>query len=255
MRSLQIEKRLTMEFTDKKVVVTGANRGIGLAITRQFLEGGATVIGFVRTKESFPKELLEIWKEKLILVECDISREESIAEASKALRTITRKVDILVNNAGVLVLGKFAMMSLNDIRRTYEVNVFGTMAVTQRLLRFMIKDGGAIINISSMMDSVHEQGTGIYASTKAAISSWTKSLAKELGVYRIRVNAVCPGNTETNMLMKNTSQQAVDGMTEKQVIQRFAKPEEIADAVVFLASDKAGFMTGSLLRVDGGFYA
>lgn len=239
-----------MEFANKIVVITGANRGIGLAVTKQFLQQGATVIGLVRNRESFPQEE---WRDGLQLIECDLTREESIVQAVKELRGYTGKVDILVNNAGVVGTGSFAMMPMKEVRRIFEVNVFGTMAFTQRILRFMLKEGGSIINLSSMHDSMYEPGISIYAATKAVISSWTRTLARELGDYKIRVNAVCPGNTDTDMVA-SADPQAIEKMMETQIMKRLGKPEEIATAILFLASEKSGFMTGSLLRMDGGHY-
>lgn len=243
-----------MRFIDKKAVVTGANRGLGFTLARQFLEEGAEVYALVREKNRFSTEGIEHYAEKLHVLECDLENEESIAAATKELRKFTKNIDILVNNAGVLIPGTFSMMSMDLIRKVYEVNVFGTMAITQKLLRLMIKKGGAIINISSMMDSSYEQGISIYASTKAAISSWTKTLAKELGSFGIRVNAVCPGNMDTDMIRNAESREAVQAMVDHQIIPRLAKTEEVAKAVLFAASEEASFMTGSLLRVDGGYY-
>ena len=163
-----------------------------------------------------------------------------------------KRSDILVNNAGIAHGGIFQMTSINDMRRIFEVNVFGTVAVTQSIARLMIrKKYGSIINISSTAAHLPDRGTMTYGASKAALTRITQSLSQELGVYGIRANAIAPGITETDMA-KQMDEQAKERLIQASALKKIAQPDDIANVALFLASDLSSHMTGQVLTVDGG---
>lgn len=183
----------------------------------------------------------------------DVADEDAVKEGIKEIAKTVKDIDILVNNVGVVNNVKlFQMMNIQEIREQFEVNFFSHLLITQLISRFMIRRRkGSIINISSCAGIDGNTGMLDYVSSKAAIIGATKRLAIELGAYNIRVNSVAPGLTETEMGNK-MDEKLLEDMLRKLVIKRKAKPEEIADAIVFFASDMSSFITGQVMRVDGG---
>lgn len=238
----------------KQVVVTGANRGIGLAISLLFMQHGATVYGCMRNVNSVnEQEALKPFLDagKFIAIELDLSTEESAKSAVKAVRQNTKNVDILVNNAGIASGATFQMTSITDMKALYNINFFHPMLLTQGLTRLMIRGGGTIVNISSSTAQSVEPGTFAYGTSKAAVERATKSLALELAAMNIRVNAIAPGVTQTDMA-EEMDEAAKSLLVEKSAMKRCASQADIANSALFLCSDLAQHITGQVLNVDGG---
>lgn len=243
--------------TDKVAVVTGANRGIGRAILMKIAENHGTIIACVRKEtDEFIAEiqmLSEKYQVEIHPLTFDLTREEEIKAAAGQMRKLTKKVDILVNNAGMIPEPhSFVMTGANSIRQVMEANFVGPMILTQYVARMMIRNqSGSIINFSSIAAWDGEPGELEYVASKGAIASATRKLAIELGEYGIRVNALAPGLIDTAMggAIDEENEAKLD---ERRVIKRRGSTEEIAEAVLYLASDKSSYVTGQVLRVDGG---
>ncbi|MEG3618299.1 SDR family oxidoreductase [Magnetovibrio sp. PR-2] len=230
----------------KTAVVTGANRGIGRAITEVFLAHGATVLACARNVEGTFDGL------DVTPVGLDLSDEASIKAAIKDIRTASKTVDILVNCAGIASGAVFQMTSMTELRNVFEVNFFGQIALSQGISRLMARHkAGSIINISSTAADNPEPGTIAYGSSKAAFERATQSMATELGGQGIRVNAIAPGVTQTDMA-DQMDPHAREKLIEASALKKAAEPHDIANAAVFLASNLSSHITGQVIRVDGG---
>lgn len=244
--------------TGKVAVITGAAGGIGFETVKLFSKNHAKVFAIVRsqTDEFIGKvECLNAEGADITVLECDLSKTENITEMVKKLRSYTKTVDILVNNAGIVGdTAVFNMLPMGGIKEVFEINFFAMTAFTQYVSRMMFRKavpGGSIVNVSSVSAIRGMPANYMYASSKAAMIGATKELAIELGKYNVRVNAVAPGVTDTKM-MSNMSEELKQSTLSSSIMKRLARPEEVANAVLFLASDMSSYITGQVLRVDGG---
>lgn len=237
-------------------VITGCNRGIGKAILEAFAKNGANVFAVVRKEsEEFTKycqQLMEQYGVSIIPVYVDFQKEEQVKEGAKKILSYKKPIDVLVNNAGVArPLSMFTMTKMETIKEVFEVNFFSQLFFTQLIAKNMMRNKkGSVIFISS--SAAFDGGANIeYSASKAAVVGAVRRLAVELGNYGIRVNAIAPGLTATDMgnSMSEEDEKLALGMN---IMKRKGKPEEIADAAVFLGSDMASFITAQVLRVDGG---
>jgi len=246
-----------MLLKDKTAIITGTNRGIGKAILEKFAVNGANVFAHARKRtndfEASLIELKEKYNVRIYPVYFDARNDEEIKEAVKSITGLSRKIDILVNNIGSIQSVKlFHMTSMQTIKEEFDINFFSQMLFIQYISRIMLRNKtGSIINISSCAGLDGNNGMLEYVSSKGAMIAATKRLAIELGAYNIRVNSVAPGLTDTDMA-RNMKEDLVEETLRKLVFKRKAKPEEIADAVLFFACDMSSFITGQVLRVDGG---
>ena len=241
---------------NKVALITGANRGIGKAILETFAQHGAHIWACAREKntkfEMFLSEISHKYKVSVKPLYFDLKVETEIKEAFKPLISQKEKLDILVNNAGVLHGSFFQMTSLSKIREIFEVNFFSQLLVTQQLIRLIKRQGkGSIINVSSISGLDADVGFVAYGSSKAALIFATKTLALELATLNIRVNSVAPGLTNTDM-SRLIEQKAKENMIKRNAMQRMAYPQEIANSIVYLASDLSEFVNGQVIRIDGG---
>lgn len=243
---------------EKVALITGCDQGIGLAICKEFVSQGATVYANV-LKETSIEKILTCCKNmhgKVVPVCFDITNKPSIMECIKKIKKEQNgKLDILVNNAGVKQDGLVEMIDDNNMGLMLDVNVVGTVHMTQAALKLMKKNenGGAIINISSIVGLRGNVGQSIYGATKGAVASLTKSWAKEFVSNKIRVNAVAPGSIDTDMFYAMNERDISESINAIGM-KRLGKPEEVASVVLFLASDMSSYVTGEIIGVNGGLF-
>ncbi|MCM1053303.1 MAG: SDR family oxidoreductase [Ruminococcus sp.] len=239
---------------DKVAIVTGGTRGIGLAIVKKFLENGAKVVLFGSKKESVDKAL-EILKDENETYEVsgfcpNLVSEEEIENVYSEIKDIYGKIDILVNNAGVSSSTKFEDFSMEEYDKVVDLNIKAVFNCSKLIVPYLKETRGVILNTSSMV-SIYGQPAGVmYPTSKFAVNGMTKSLARELAPFGIRVNAVAPGITNTDMV-KNLPKEMIEPLIKTIPLGRIGEPEDIANAFLFLASDMASYITGVILSVDG----
>lgn len=244
-----------MKLKNKVAIITGSNSGIGKATALLFAREGAKVVinYFSAEKDAFTvvDEIKKIGSEA-IAIKCDVSKENEVIEMiDETIKTFGR-IDILVNNAGIVYDVPIFERSVEQWRRTLDVNLLGNFLCSKYASKQMLKNtGGKIINISSTnaINSFSPDAID-YDASKAGVITLTKDFAKELAP-KIQVNAIAPGWVDTKM-NKDLPKEFIKDETEKIYLKRFALPEEIANAVLFFASDDASYITGSILVVDGG---
>jgi len=244
-----------MRLKDRLAIITGGSRGIGYATAEAFLREGAKVVitassienankAVNKLKESYPNATIDG-------ISPDLSSFESIKKEFNEVVLKYGAIDILVNNAGVSESTPFTNYTEETFNKVIDLNVKGVFNATRAVIDGMVEKGnGVILNTSSMV-SIYGQAAGVsYPTSKFAVNGLTVSLARELGPKGIRVNAVAPGITETDM-MKAVPKNVIEPMIAQIPLRRLGQPEDIANAFVFLASDEASYITGVVLSVDG----
>ena len=246
-----------MLLKDKVCIVTGAGGGIGSAICKQYaIEGAKVVIACEHNKGT-----VNIWKNKAgnidnydIIVPYVISIENEI-EIKDLIQHVKKKygkIDVLVNVAGVEYNEPIGLINYQHMEQMFNANIFGLIEMVQYTARVMMRQGGgSIINIASIVGVYGNPGQSVYSATKGAVISFTKSASKELAQFRIRVNALCPGLTDTKMI-RQVSDSIIKSRLNNIGLGRMALPEDIAQASVFFASNKSDYITGQVLNIDGG---
>lgn len=238
----------------KSAIVTGASRGIGRDIAIKLSENGALVIVNYSKDEEGASETCNIIKEKggfALKFKADVSNFDEAKELVDFAVNNTGRLDIVVNNAGISNIGLFMDSTKEDIKNLMGINLFGTLYVTKHALGHMLSRGGNIVNISSMWGEVGASCEVLYSSSKGGINLFTKALAKEMAPSNIRVNAIAPGVIDTSMNAFLNEEDRTD-LEEEIPLGRFGRGEEIANAVVFLCSDESSYLTGQVIRIDGG---
>ena len=241
---------------DKVAVVTGGTRGIGYATVKKFLENGAKVVLFGSRQETVDKALASLKEENPaweVSGACpDLCNAQAVTEEINKIKEEFGRIDILVNNAGITKDGLLMRMSEEDFSDVIDVNLKGTFHCIRFASRQMMKQrSGKIINISSVSGILGNVGQANYAASKAGVIGLTKTMARELGSRGITVNAIAPGFVDTEMT-EVLSEEIRENACKQIILGRFGKPEDIANAAVFLVSDKADYITGQVISVDGG---
>lgn len=238
---------------EKVAIITGGTRGIGLEIVKVFNENNAKVILFGSKKETVDKALSDLAKEN-IMVEGyypNLNNPKEIEEVIKEIIKKHGKIDILVNNAGISANKKIEDTTYEDFEKIMDLNVKAIFNMTKAVVPYMKENkDGVIINTSSMV-SIYGQPSGVgYPASKFAVNGITKSLARELGSSNIRVNAVAPGITNTDMVA-NLPKEMIEPLIKTIPLGRIGEPRDVANAFLFLASPLASYVTGEILSVDG----
>ena len=246
-----------MLLQNKTAVVTGCNRGIGKKILEVFSANGATVFACVRNiNEEFKSNIDEIeknTKNKIIPIQFDLSNESQIKEAANSILSSNKSIDILVNNAAMIHTAIFQMTSIKRLKEVFEIDFFSQTNFTQYILKSMVKNKkGSILYISSSSALDGNEGRSAYSSAKSALITQSKVLSRELGVHNIRVNTIAPGLTDTDMMKENTTQETIKDVLSRVSLRRIASTGEIANTALFLSSDLSSYITGQVIRVDGG---
>lgn len=247
-----------MSFKDKVVLVTGGSRGIGRACAVAFAKAGAAVVVInYAGNEAAAQESARLVQEagaKAETVKFDVADTAACASAVENIVKTHGRLDVLVNNAGVAVDGLVMRLKDEDWDKQLDTNLKGAFALIRAASRPMMKQrGGAIINLTSIVGESGNGGQAAYSASKAGLIGLTKSVAKELASRNIRVNAVSPGFIGTDMTA-GINDEMRKKMLENIPLARLGAPEEVANAVVFLASDSAAYITGEVLKVNGGMY-
>jgi len=242
--------------TGKTIIVTGSARGMGKKMIETFAENGANVFAHARTyneeHEAFCKELCEKHGVMVIPVYFDLTDEEKVKEGVKLIRNYKLAITGLVNNAGVSHASLFQMTNMEDLRKVFENDFFAHFYFTQYVVKLMQRSGGgSIVSISSSSALDQNPGLSAYACAKSALSCMTTTISREMANLGIRANTICPGVTETDMISA-MSDEIYNIQKNASALKKVASVEEIADTALFLLSDSSKYITGQVIRVDGG---
>lgn len=236
-------------------IVTGGSRGIGRAVAVRLAKDGMNLVINYRGNSAAAEETERMCRElgaEVLLVQGDVSRAEDCEKLAAQAKEAFGRVDVLVNNAGITRDGLLARMTEEDFRAVLDVNLVGPWNMMKAVNRIMMKQRyGRIVNLSSVTGLMGNMGQTNYAAAKAGILGMTKSYAREVASRGITVNAVAPGFIDTDMT-EAMPEGAKDKIVTEIPMGRTGKPEDVAEAVAFLASEQAGYITGEVLRVDGG---
>jgi len=242
---------------DKVALVTGASKGIGAAIAKQLAHDGAAVaVNYSSSKEGAEQLVAEIIRNggKAVAIQGNVAKAADVKRLFAETKNAFDRLDILVNNAGVYEFVPLHDLTEEHYRKLFDINVLGLLLASKEALKYFGPGGGSIVNISSVASWLTRENAAVYSASKAAVDAVTRSLAKELGPCKIRVNAVNPGMIETEGfraagLTKSDFRTDVEARTP---LGRIGQPEDVAPAVAFLASPEAEFISGVTLLIDGG---
>jgi len=246
-----------MRLKDKVAIITGSStRGIGYAVAKSFInEGAKVVICGVQEKDTLEAKerlLQEMPDADFLACKVDITQEEDVRNVFKEAYDKWGKIDILVNNAGIAPAKGIEDMENSDFENVLNINLFGTFRCTKEAVKYMKENGGSIINTGSIVGIYGSPSQSAYSASKAAINGLTKSNAKELGKYKIRVNTVAPGVVLTDMVKDNVNDQTVERLKMMTPLGRAAVSEDLVGLYIYLASDESSFTTGTIINIDGG---
>ena len=240
---------------NKVAIITGGTRGIGFATAQKFLQNGAKVVLFGSRKESVDKALEKLKKEnsnyEVLGFYPNLSKEVEVRSVFEKVYKKYGKIDILINNAGLSSSTPLTSYTPEELDKIIDVNIKAVFICSKNIVPYFEKNhGGVILNTSSMVSIYGQTSGSLYPMSKFAVNGLTKSLARELAPKNIRVNAVAPGIIETDMV-KNLPEEVIRPLIQSIPLGRIGKPEDIANAFLFLASDMASYISGAILQIDG----
>lgn len=246
-----------MLLKDKTAVITGCSRGIGKAILEIFSLNGANIFACTRNINddfnNFIDDLKKKYNNKIFPIKIDLNDQDQIKKGTSDILSSNLPIDILINNAGAITTSLFQMTSEKKLREIFETNFFSQTLFTQYILKSMVKNKkGNIVYVSSSSALDGNAGRSAYSASKSAIIAQAKSLSRELGNFNIRVNVIAPGLTDTEMMRNNTPEKNLKEVLSQTSLKRVGTPEEIAKSVLMISSDYANYITGQVIRVDGG---
>lgn len=245
------------KLSNKVAIVTGASKGIGASIAKHFaLEGATVVVNYASSKQGAERVVGEIVSGggKALAVQADVAKKSEISRLFSDSKNAFGKIDILVNNAGIYEFAPIEEINEDHFYRLFNLNVLGLMLASQEAVKHFGPSGGNIINISSIVSTYAPPNASVYSATKAAVDAFTRSLSKEVGSRKIRINSINPGMVETEGTLSS-------GITESDLrktveattpLGRIGQPQDIASAAVFLACDDSAWITGETLYITGG---
>src|SRR5437773_2035179 len=247
----------TQKLAGKVAVVTGASKGIGAAIAKHLAdEGASVVVNYASSKEGAERVVREITGKggKAIAVQADVAKQADIKRLFAETRKAFGRLDVLVNNAGIYEFSPLEAVTEENFYKQFNINVLGLILTSQEAVKHFGSEGGSIINISSIVSTLAPANTAVYSATKAAVDAVTKSLAKELGPRKIRVNAINPGMVETEGwhaagIAESDMRKQTEATTP---LGRIGQPQDIAPAAVYFASSDSAWVTGETLYITGG---
>ena len=242
--------------TGKTSIITGCAKGMGKSMLELFTANGSNVFACVRQKteefDSFCKEISKSNNVQVYPIYFDLSDREAMKMIIKEIMGMKINIDVLVNNAGITYNALFQMSTVEKIHEVFDINFFAPFCFTQYIVKMMIKNkNGSIVNIASSAGIDGNSGRSVYGASKAALICATKAISAELGEFGIRANAIAPGITRTDMLSSMT-EDVIQETVMSTSMKRAGEPIDIAHAALFLASDLSSYITGQVLRVDGG---
>ena len=237
-------------------LITGSSKGIGFAISRLFATEGAHVIMTGRQLNALnsakDKITQELPQAQISIIEMDVTNPDSVRDAFQNVFKLTKRLDTLVSNAGILDDALIGMVTPLQLQKTFETNTFGVIYCAQYASRLMNRNKqGSIINLASIIGTNGNFGQTVYAASKSAVIGATKSLAKELAMQNIRVNAIAPGFIDTD-IARSISEEKFQERLNSIAMGRIGSAEEVANVAMFLASDLSSYVTGQVIGVDGG---
>lgn len=243
-------------FVDKVVIVTGAGSGMGAATAQRFGKEGAHVVLVGRTRSKLDHVAGLLPEDKTLVVPADVSDWDAVQGVIQQTLERFGRIDVLVNNAGVAPMGSLTETAIEDWHQVMNIDVNGVFYCTRAAMPHLLKSKGSVVNVSSVSGLGGDWGMSFYNAAKGAVSNFTRSLALEYGGQGVRVNAVCPSLTWSELTADMKDNEALMAKFEERIpMGRAAAPEEVADVIAFLASDDARFVNGVNLPVDGGLSA
>jgi len=247
---------MSRKLDGRVAIVTGASKGIGASIALHLAAAGAAVVvNYSSSKEGADRIVGEIKGNggKALAVQANVAKESDVHRLFAEAKKTFGRVDILVNNAGVYEFLPLEQITIESFHRQYDTNVLGLLLASKEAVKYFDKDGGSIINISSVVSTAAPPASSLYAGTKGAVDSITRVLANELGPRKIRVNAINPGMVETEGARGLTEGEWRRQVEAQTPLGRIGQPADVAPAAVFLASKDSDWITGQTLQIAGGF--
>jgi 3-oxoacyl-[acyl-carrier protein] reductase len=245
-----------MSLEGKVAIITGASRGIGRAIAEHLARLGATVVVNYSASRANADEVVETIIQsggKAFAIQADVGKVSDVAKLFAETIAAFGKVDILINNAGIMENKLIAEVTEEDFDKHFSINVKGTYFACQQAMKYM-ENGGRIINFSTSVVGTMLPAYSVYAATKGAVEQITRQLAKEFGSKNITINAIAPGPVKTELFLTGKTEQQIDALSKMNALNRLGEPEDIADVIELLVSDKFRWVTGQTLRANGGYF-